>query len=35
LYSGLYRGDDRLDLTSKGRKTATSDDRSLAVEIRL
>lgn len=35
LYSGLYRGDDRLDLTQKGRKPGTADDRSLAVEIEL
>jgi hypothetical protein len=33
LYSGLYRGDERLRVSSRGRKTATSDNRSLAVEI--
>lgn len=35
LYSGLYRGDDRLRLTERGRKQGTSDNRSLAVEIEL
>lgn len=35
LYSGLYRGDDRLRLTAKGRAQGTSDNRSLAVEIEL
>lgn len=35
LYSGLYRGDDRLRLTDRGKKKSTSDNRSLAVEIEL
>lgn len=35
LYSGLYRGDLRLRLTARGKKTGTSDNRSLAVEIEL
>jgi len=35
LYSGLYRGDDRLRLTERGRKSGTADNRSLAVEIEL
>lgn len=34
LYSGLYRGKDRMDITKKGRVTASADDRALAVEIR-
>ncbi|MEM1025730.1 MAG: hypothetical protein AAGD10_05015 [Myxococcota bacterium] len=34
LYSGLYRGKDRLDITEKGRVNASADDRALAVEIR-
>ncbi|MGF1509280.1 MAG: hypothetical protein ACFB9M_07225 [Myxococcota bacterium] len=35
LYTGLYRGEDRLDLTDKGERPATRDDRSLAAEFRL
>ncbi len=34
LYSGLYRGKDRLDITERGRVTASADDRALAVEFR-
>ncbi|NJK89849.1 MAG: hypothetical protein HC923_10925 [Myxococcales bacterium] len=35
LYSGLYRGNDRARVTTAGKKTSTSDNRVLAVEIEL
>jgi len=34
LHSGLYKGKDRLDITDRGRVTASADDRALAVEFR-
>lgn len=33
LYSGLYKGDDRLRITEPGKVQATNDNRSLAVEL--
>jgi hypothetical protein len=34
LYSGLYRGDDRLRLNQKGSRPSDRENRSLAVEFR-